>query len=292
MFCTVPSRRNKAAGNDKTMLNRTLHRSALLGSLLAVPLLLGATTAKADYENCEEARQEYCYGEGNAMLDCFEQTGTARAACFRGMVNLCETVLVKTCEDLPGAPPSGGSGSTSRMYEVTCPGGTAPDLLGRCVTILKARPDAEDKDPNDWCPAGEIVGPHGNCIPDISVARFTPTTDGWYLACPSGMEPGPIGGCVKKFTGNGGVDFEGCPPGESRGPAAKCVPDFLLSSVGNMFGSMLLDMLSQGDRFEQFDAGEFGELLAAGNVVHVENPEVALEQLAEELAADVEVPAY
>lgn len=273
------------------MLNRPLNRCALLGSLLAVPLLFGATTAKADYENCEEARQEYCYGEGNAMLDCFEQTGTARAACFRGMVNLCENVLVRVCEELPGGPAAGGG--TSRMYEVSCPPGTAPDTLGRCVTTLKARPDAEDKDPTDWCPGGMVVGPRGDCIPDLSTVRFTPSVDGWYLACPPGTEPGPIGGCVKKFPGGGPeVDPEGCPPGFSRGPDDKCVPDFVLAPLGNVFGSMVLDMLTQGELFEAFSAEEFDELLEAGNVVRVENPEAALQQLADELGADVETPGY
>ncbi|MGH1343539.1 MAG: hypothetical protein ACRBN8_18425 [Nannocystales bacterium] len=177
------------------------------------------------------------------------------------------------------------------MYEAECPPGTQPDPLGRCVATLRVREGGRDADPNDWCEPGFVVGPLGECVPERITVRFTPTTDGWYVACPPGAKPGPIDGCVLD-TGNGGADSwsSACPPGSTRGPDDKCVPRFVLGTLGNAVGSMLLDMVTRADAFDTFTTEEFDEMLEAVSIGPVSEPQLALESIAAEFEADISSP--
>ncbi|MCA9705309.1 MAG: hypothetical protein KDK70_05640, partial [Myxococcales bacterium] len=159
------------------MLHRILFIGMLPAALLATLSVATPAAQADDSENCELARQEYCYGEGNAFLDCYDETNPeARRNCIKRTVALCETVLVRVCEELPGGGGGGSSGNVS--YSVACPPGSAPDPLGRCVAKLRQREDGPDLDPNDWCPPGTVPGPTDDCVPALHTARLVPSGAG------------------------------------------------------------------------------------------------------------------
>lgn len=272
-----------------------LHRTLLLGTLPAALLttLVSATPqAQADEsENCELARQEYCYGEGNAFLDCYDESNPdARRACFKRTVYLCETVLVKVCDELPGGS-AGSSNGGSTSYSVECPPGTQPDVLGRCVGKLRQREDGPDLDPNDWCPPGFVPGPTDECVPAISTVRFVPSeSGGWGIVCPRGSKPGPVDGCVLDL-GEGGEGLgQGCPPGTAPAPDdGGCVPTGMSLGIGNVEGMLTMDALNKSGGLMELPA-ESEEALQAAGVKIVGNPMEALAATAEAMGADVAEP--
>jgi len=273
------------------MLQRTLLLGILPSAIIAGLLAAPASAQASESENCELARQEYCYGEGNALLDCYDETNAdARAACFKNMVKLCETVLVRVCEELPGGSGSSGGGNVS--YGVDCPAGTQPDELGRCVAKLRQREDGPDLDPNDWCPPGSVPGPTDDCIPAISTVHFVPSeAGGWGLVCPPGSKPGPVDGCVHDFGGNGGgVEESLCPPGTAPGPDDGCIPRTMTMNLGNIMGVLTMDALNQSGSLAQMPLQSEAALAEVG-VKTVGDPLAALEATAEAMGADVVDPS-
>ncbi|MEM7152511.1 MAG: hypothetical protein AAF799_06705 [Myxococcota bacterium] len=270
-----------------------LRRILLLGTLppaLFATALVGPPVAQADdYENCELARQEYCYGAGNAFEDCYDETDPdKRAACMRSTVKLCETILVVVCEKLDGGPSSAGSVS----YAVECPPGTQPDPLGRCVAKLRGRSDGPDLDPTDWCPPGFVPGPTDECVPAMHTVRFTPSSSGgWGVSCPPGSKPGPIGGCVLDLgvgEGTSGEETQ-CPPGMAPGPDDGCVPRTLVMNLGNIEGALAMDALNQSGTLAMMPE-QSEQMLADVGVAMVSDPVQALEATAEAMGADVVDP--
>ncbi|MCH9680269.1 MAG: hypothetical protein K0V04_02455 [Deltaproteobacteria bacterium] len=274
------------------MLKHVLLLGTLPCALLASTFTTVPTAMATEYESCELARQEYCYGEGNAFLDCYDESDAdARATCFKRTVHLCETILVRVCEQLPGGSDSSG-GMVS--YAADCPPGTQPDQRGRCVARLQQRPDGPDLNPNDWCPPGSVVGPTDDCVPAIHTVRLVPNAaGGWGLVCPPGTEPGPVDGCVLALGNGGGEGGDespiSCPPGTAPGPDDGCIPVMMTMNLGNIEGTLAMDALTvSGALVERPVDSE--QLLASVGVKTVGDPLEALQATAEALGADVADP--
>ncbi len=270
------------------MFDRALLIAILPTALITSMVGVTPTVQASEYESCELARQEYCYGEGNAFDDCYDETDPdQRAACMRRTVKLCETILVKVCEALPGG--SGGGGTAS--YSVSCPPGTAPDELGRCVGKLRQREDGPDLDPNDWCPPGFVPGPTDECIPAMHTVTFVPSEGGgWGMACPPGTKPGPVDGCVLDIGNGGGSNEETqCPPGMAPGPDDGCIPRTLVMNLGNIEGTMAMDALNLSGTLAAMPS-ESEEMLATVGVKTVGDPAEALAETAQALGAEIAEP--
>lgn len=272
------------------MLQRTLLLGTLPAALLSTVVVATPMAQANESESCDLARQDHCYGEGNAVLDCYDELDPdARLGCLRRTAYLCEVLLVKVCEELPGGGAGVGGGSIS--YSVECPPGTQPDVLGRCTAKLRQREDGPDLDPSDWCPPGFVPGPTDDCVPAVSTVRLVPSDGGgWGIVCPPGSKPGPIDGCVLDLGEGGAGVGEGCPPGTAPAPDdGGCVPKGMSLGLGNVKGMLMMDALNQSGALTELPA-ESAEALEASGVRLVGDPVEALAATAEALGADIAEP--
>lgn len=179
----------------------------------------------------------------------------------------------------------GDSESTSKEYrENSCPNGTQPDLLGRCVASLGTEEGVFDIDPTDQCPAGTLPGAKDQCEPvALESLKFlaTPIQEGqWVVVCPAGTKPGPVDACIPAFEKEDAsieqfeTNFRNCPAGTTPAPDdGGCIPiiddisqkvSFDASQLGgiNSEDFFRLNSLEEPLNFELLSTEEVGATLA------------------------------
>lgn len=135
------------------------------------------------------------------------------------------------------------SGDEAGMRLEPCPPGTEPSPLGICTVRLRSNPRHVPIDQED-CPPGLVRGPDDRCVPKLRVVGVVKSFGEWWLVCPEGTEPSPVdGACVPDLAPEGEWTPDPdalCPSGMEPGPEGGCVPTLPPNpdGAGPFYGSM------------------------------------------------------